>query len=142
MYQFSPTSLLRLATCHEDLQLIFKVSILTSRIDFGIAEGHRSIGKQLEYFRAGKSKIDGVEKKGKHNYTPSMAVDIYAYYNGSAKWDKESLCYLAGHIIAVADQLFGEGQVGFKIRWGGNWSNDGVIVHDQTFDDLPHFELV
>ena len=142
MFTFSPTSARRLGTCHPDIQLIMTTSIQTSRIDFGIAEGHRSVEDQLRYFNEGKSRIDGINKKGKHNYSPSLAVDIYAYYNGAAQWDKETLCYLAGHIIATADQLYGEGKVTHKIRWGGNWDQDSVIVHDQTFDDLPHFELI
>jgi hypothetical protein len=27
-----------------------------------------------------------------------------------------------------------------KIRWGGDWDSDN-IMKDQTFNDLPHFQL-
>lgn len=30
---------------------------------------------------------------------------------------------------------------GVKIRWGGDWDGDWIHT-DQSFHDLPHFELV
>jgi peptidoglycan L-alanyl-D-glutamate endopeptidase CwlK len=102
---------------------------------------HR-IEKQHQYFKEGKSKIDGVTKKGKHNYIPSLAVDIYPYFDNGAKWDNEHLSYLSGIIHAVSEMLFASGKITHKIRWGGNWDMDGIILIDQSFDDRPHFELV
>jgi peptidoglycan L-alanyl-D-glutamate endopeptidase CwlK len=32
-------------------------------------------------------------------------------------------------------------KMGIKIRWGGDWDRDEEL-HDQTFFDLPHFELI
>ena len=142
MYKFGKTSKERLATCHLDLQMIMNESIKITNVDFGIAEGHRSIEKQQQYFKEGKSKIDGVNKKGKHNFTPSLAVDIYPYFDNGAKWDNEHLSYLSGIIHAVSEMLFADGEITHKIRWGGNWDRDGVILLDQSFDDRPHFELV
>jgi len=141
-HKFGNSSKQRLSTCHTDLQLIMNTAIGISDIDFGIAEGHRSIEDQQKYFREGKSKIDGINKKGKHNYSPSLAADIYAYVNGKASWSNEDLNYLAGLIHAVAEMLFSQGKVSHKIRWGGNWDMDGEILIDQSFDDRPHFELV
>jgi len=142
MHKFGKTSKARLDTCHPDLQLIMNRAIELSNVDMGIAEGHRSVEKQQEYFNAGKSRIDGITKKGKHNYTPSLAVDIYAYVNGAANWDIEQLCYLAGIIHVVSETYFSTGKTKHKIRWGGNWDMDGVILIDQNFDDGPHFELI
>lgn len=142
MFKFGKTSKERLITCHADIQLIMNESIKITNVDFGIAEGHRSIEKQKQYFKEGKSKIDGVNKKGKHNYTPSLAVDIYPYFDNGAKWDNEHLSYLAGIIHAVSEMLFASGKITHKIRWGGNWDMDGIILIDQSFDDRPHFELV
>lgn len=31
--------------------------------------------------------------------------------------------------------------MGVKIRWGGDWDLD-TDLKDNTFDDLPHFELI
>lgn len=141
-YNFSGTSRRRLETCHKDLQMIMNVAISVSDIDFGIAEGHRSIEDQQRYFNEGKSKIDGINKLSKHNYTPSMAVDIYPYFDGGAKWEKEHSSYLAGLIHGVSEMLFKEKLIEHKIRWGGNWDMDGIILLDQSFDDRPHFELI
>lgn len=141
-YQFSNTSKERLSTADEDLQLIMKKAIGISKIDFGIAEGHRSVEKQQQYYREGKSKIDGINKKSKHNYNPSRAVDIYAYVNGKANWDTQHLSYLSGLFEGIAYYLKEKGLISHDIRWGGNWDNDGIIMDDQSFDDLPHFEII
>ena len=142
MTNFGKTSLDRLSTCHPDLQLIMTEALSISNVNFGIAEGHRSIEKQQQYFKEKKSKIDGVTRKGKHNYSPSLAVDIYPYFEGKAQWDNEHLSYLSGVIHAVSEMLFKEGRTSHKVRWGGNWDSDGIILLDQSFDDRPHFELV
>ena len=142
MFRLGKTSKKRLETCHKDLQLIINEAIKITNVDFGVAEGHRSIEKQKQYFDEGKSKIDGVNKKGKHNYNPSLAVDIYPYFNNGAKWDNEHLSYLAGVVHAVSSLLLEQGKISHKIRWGGNWDMDGVILLDQSFDDRPHFELI
>ncbi len=141
MFRFGRKSKTQLKTCHEDLQLIMNEAIKISDVDFGIAEGYRSIEKQMQYFEEGKSKLDGVNKMSKHNYSPSLAVDIYAYYNKKASWDKEHLSYLAGIIHAVSEILFEQQKITYKLRWGGNWDGDGIILKDQSFDDRPHFEL-
>lgn len=136
IYKFGTTSKERLSTCHEDLQKVLESAIALSPIDFGIAEGHRTIERQKQLFDEGKSKIDGITKKGKHNYSPSLAVDVYAFVNGKASWDAKELCLIAGVILSVAANY------GIKLRWGGNWDNDGQIISDQNFIDLPHFELI
>ena len=142
MYKFGNRSKSKLSTCHKDIQLIMNEAIKITNVDFGIAEGYRSIEKQQQYFKEGKSKIDGVNKKGKHNYSPSLAVDIYPYFENGAKWDNEHLSYLSGIIHAVSEMLLTDGKISHKVRWGGNWDMDGVILIDQSFDDRPHFELV
>lgn len=141
-HKFGKSSEEKLSTCHQDLQLIMRKAISISDIDFGIAEGHRSIEVQQQYFKEGKSKIDGIKVKGKHNYTPSLAADIYAFVNGKATWENEHITYLAGLIAAVADILLEQKKITHTIRWGGNWDMDGEILLDQSFDDRPHFELV
>lgn len=145
-YSFGKRSLDLLATCHSDLQSIAKLAISRSDVDFGISEGHRTIERQKELFDQGKSKIDGVSKKGKHNHYPSMAFDIYAYHPDAATrsklaYDVPTLSYIAGVITSCAKELLDAREISHGLRWGGNWDSDGVILHDQSFDDLPHFEL-
>lgn len=147
MFKFGNKSTERLKTCHVDLQQIMQLAISRSSIDFAITEGHRSIERQQELYKQGKSRIDGVHQKGKHNYFPSMAVDLAIYHPDLSTrkkilYDTNSLSYVAGIIESCAKELYEKGTIKHLIRWGGNWDKDGVIVHDQKFDDLPHFELV
>jgi len=89
------------------------------------------------------SKIDGINKKGKHNYNPSMAFDFYIYVPGKKlSYDKLHLTFVAGLIIAVAKMLILDNKITHDIRWGGNWDSDGELISDQSFDDLPHIELI
>jgi len=142
MYKFSKRSKLRLETCHPDIRQIMTVALSLSDIDFGITEGHRSTKKQKEYFDKGLSEKDGITLLSKHNYSPSLAVDIYPYFNNRADWDKEHLSYLAGIIHAVSETLYSTKKIKHRMRWGGNWDMDGTIIKDQSFNDRPHFELI
>lgn len=117
-------------------------AIKITNIDFGISEGFRTVKRQQECYKKGLSTKDGIVNKSKHNYSPSLAVDIYPYYGGKAKWDTEHLCYLAGIIHTVSKLLFEQGKITHRIRWGGNFDMDGIILIDQSFDDCPHFELI
>ncbi len=146
-YSFGKSSSDKLQTCHPDLIRIHNLAISRSRIDFGISEGHRSLARQKLLFDQGRSKIDGINKIGKHNHKPSMATDIYIYHpeleiRQKLAYDLGSLCYVAGLIMCCVDELLEKGEITHSIRWGGNWDKDGVILQDQGFDDLPHFELV
>lgn len=148
MYRFSKTSIERLTTCHRDLQIIFESAIESSLVDFGIACGVRTVKEQQELYASGRTKpgpilthVDGIKKKSKHNHEPSLAVDIYAYYDGKAQWDRSHLTYLGGHIMATAAMLRAAGTIQSKLRWGGNWDGDGIVISDQNFMDLPHFDI-
>ena len=155
MYNLGNTSNKRLNTCNSDIQLIIREAIKVTQIDFGVAQGERTIEQQQEYYNDGKSKInpstyitlEALLDKAKHIVDgdirkKSDAVDIYAYVNGKASWDNRYLCYLGGVITSTASRLFNEELVKTKIRWGGNWDNDGEIITDQSFQDLPHFESI
>ena len=131
-----------MATCDQSLQDVFNLAIKRSPIDFGVACGERTIEEQKELYRQGRTKsgnivtnVDGVKNISKHNHSPSQAVDIYAYFNGKAQWEVKHLCMIAGVVMSCADEL------GFSIRWGGNWNQNGEIISDQNFQDLPHFEI-
>jgi len=147
MNKFGSTSDEKLNTCHKDLQLIMRLAISRSKIDFGISEGHRTVQKQLQYFNEGKSKVDGIKVKGKHNFIPAEATDIYVYHpdvetRRKLAYDRSHLSYIAGIVESCAEELFAKGLITHKIRWGANWDSDNVIDYDQPFDDFPHFELL
>ena len=146
-FSFGTRSTEQLKTCHEDLQKILELAIQSSKVDFGISEGHRTVLRQYELFLMGRSKIDGVTRKGKHNKVPSMAADIFIYHPDTKTrrqlaYDISHLCYVAGVIDSCAKELLEQGEISHAIRWGGNWDSDGIIAIDQTFDDYPHFELI
>jgi peptidoglycan L-alanyl-D-glutamate endopeptidase CwlK len=129
MFKYSVQSKNNLATCHQDLQKLFNEVI--KNYDCSILQGWRSNEEQEELFKAGRSKLRA--KQSKHNKNPSLAVDVVPY---PVDWDdKDRFYHFAGYVKGVADTM------GIKIRWGGDWNNNNSF-DDQTFDDLPHFELI
>lgn len=129
MAQFGERSRRELATLHPELQrLLYEV---IRHIDFTVTEGHRDKAAQDAAFERGASKVQWPNSK--HNATPSLAADIYPYPINFKQ--KERFYYLAGIVKGIASQM------GITIRWGGDWDGDADL-YDQTFYDLPHFELV
>lgn len=128
-YSFGPESRREIATLHPDLALLCNTVIQV--YDFSVLEGHRSNERQAELLRQGKSKLGPGESK--HNSNPSRAVDCAPY---PIDWDNHARFYLlAGMFFQAANEF------GIYIRWGGDWDRDWVHS-DQSFFDLPHFELV
>lgn len=128
MYHFGKTSLERLETCHPDLQKVMHEAIKIT--DFTVLCGHRGEESQNQAYREGRSKL--VFPKSKHNAFPALAIDIAPW---PIAWDdREQFYYTAGIIIGVARSLE------IPLRHGGDWDSDGRIT-DNTWDDLPHFEL-
>lgn len=131
MPKFGNTSTIKLNTVHPDLQKVLNKAI--EFIDFAITEGYRDQATQDKYFAEGKSKLKF--PNGEHNKMPSNAVDIVPYINGKPSYKEKDCVYYAGFIIGIAESM------NIKLRWGGNWDEDGEIISDQTFQDLVHFEL-
>ncbi len=134
MPNYGKRSRKQLGTCHRDLQTIF--SAILPYIDHSIIEGTRDEETQNRYFNEGKSKIK--YPNGKHNSTPSMAVDVVPYPEGYG--DVKKMILLAGYVMCITEQLYREGKIEHKIRWGGDWDSDKDLK-DQTFNDYPHYEL-
>ena len=151
-----------LGELHCDLQMILQWGLEYSPVDFGLNEGYRIPAKQFEYFKVGRKQAengswypkdpnkkgiltncDGTHIKSNHNYKPCTAVDIYIFVVGKSKltYDLAHISLVAGVLIATAHFLYEQGKIQHKLRWGGNWDNDGEILYDQDFDDTPHFEL-
>ncbi len=140
MPKFGKRSQQRLDTCHEDLQKICNEVIVS--IDFSVLEGRRTLEKQQEYFRTGRSQLDGIHKKSKHQSIPSQAVDVAPYpidFSQASK-AKARFYMLAGYFFEAAKVLLERGEISHELRWGGDWDSDKSF-EDQSFDDLPHFEL-
>ena len=127
---FSPESEKQLATCHVDLQKVFRKVI--QYWDCQVLEGKRSEAQQKINVGTGASKT----LDSKHVYPinlPSLAVDVVPY---PVKWkDYQRFYAFGGFVIGVAHSM------DIILRWGGDW-NSNREFSDQTFNDLPHFELV
>lgn len=123
-YKLSAISMKRLDTCHPDIQIVVLKAIEISPIDFGVACGERNKKDQNKAFDEKKSRIKW--PNGKHNKSPSLAVDLYAYVDSQASWNESHLSMLAGVILSVANNL------GINLKWGGHW---------KKFIDMPHYEI-
>jgi len=129
MYSYSKTSSKKLATADPQLQELFNEVIKV--IDCTIVFGHRGRKEQEEMVRKGYSKLHF--PMSKHNSKPSRAVDAVPY---PIDWEnRERFVYFAGIVKGIAHKL------GVKMRWGGDWDNDNQL-RDQTWMDLPHYELL
>ena len=128
MARFGRRSKERLATCEKDLQMVFNEVI--KHVDCSVLEGHRNGERQNKLYEEGKTKVR--YPNGRHNSSPSRAVDVTPY---PVDWkDRERQTLFAGFVLGVANQI------GINLRWGGDWDQD-FEVQDNKFDDFPHFEL-
>jgi peptidoglycan L-alanyl-D-glutamate endopeptidase CwlK len=145
MPTFSRASLSRLRTCDPRLQALFREVVL--RFDCAILEGVRSDERQADLYHQGKSKLDGVRQRSKHQAGPdglSRAVDVAPYpidWNVNKKAVSDRWLDFARVVLEVADEQ------GVSVRWGGDWDCDWSRKTDprhdvgQRFNDWPHWEL-
>ena len=128
MPKFGKRSKERLATCDERLQEVFNEVI--QFVDCSVLEGHRSQERQDKLYDEGKTKVK--YPNGRHNSSPSRAVDVTPY---PVDWeDRERQTLFAGFVLGIARAK------GIKLRWGGDWDMDFQVM-DNRFDDFPHFEV-
>ncbi len=129
MYYYSKRSENNLSTAHPDLQQLFREVIKV--IDCTIIFGHRTEEQQEHQFELGHTSLH--YPKSKHNHNPSLAIDAVPC---PIDWhDRERFVYFAGIVKGIAFQM------NIKLRWGGDWDNDNQL-RDQTWMDLPHYELL
>lgn len=134
MPKFSKASLDQLATCHPELQILFNEVI--KYFDCKVTEGFRNEANQNKAFSEGKSKLRWPH--GKHNKTPSIAVDVYPCPIDMK--DTARFYFFAGYVLGTAQQLKNQGKMKHGICFGGDWDGD-TEVKDETFRDLVHFQL-
>lgn len=131
----SSASQSKLNTCHPDLVRLFNE--VSKHYAFTVVCGSRSDFDQKKMFDQKLSKVDGVKIKSKHQVDKenplARAVDVAP---NPIDWnDKIRFYHFAGRVQGIAIGL------GIKIRWGGDWDDDNDFK-DNSFNDLPHFELV
>lgn len=134
MHYFGKTSKKKLLECHPDLQRLFNEVI--KHLNCAVITGHRGEQEQNQAFWENHSLFEYPQSK--HNNIPSLASDVVPWFHirPHIRWDNRDRFYcFGGFVLGIAAKM------GINIRWGGDWDQDGNL-HDQTFFDLPHFELV
>jgi hypothetical protein len=154
MPNFSQRSKDRLKTCDNKIQLICNEAIKYT--DFTIVTGHRTKEEQNDLYEKGFSKLKW--PKGKHNSSPSQAVDVAPYIKpfgaifggpeqvkrivqqtGKSKAEVNSFIEKAyARLVGILEGIAMSN--GINIRVGLDWDNDFNTL-DQTFHDLGHIEL-
>ncbi len=125
-FKLGKNSINNLAGVDGRLIAIADLAIELTNIDFGMPStgGLRTEADQAKLFADGVSKADGVNNKSYHQ--SGKAMDVYAYVDGKASWDKLHLAVIASAMLQASAQL------GYKLKWGGLW---------KSWQDYPHFEI-
>lgn len=136
-YEFGLRSRQRLSGVNPDLVDVMNRAISISTQDFSIIEGIRSIERQRELFKSGKSQT--MESR----HITGNAIDLVSH---PVSWEFEDFYPIANAVIQAAKDC------DVKVRWGGNWkvqdlrewegtAEELVDAYTGKFYDLPHFEL-
>lgn len=130
-FAFGERSQRRLDTIDGMLKAVIEKALSYQVMDFTILQGNRPIEEQQRLYAKGRTTeggivtyVDGINNKSKHNYLPSLAVDI-APYPSLFESSDEQWGMLAGLVQAAANELK------VNIIWGGNFNK---------LKDKPHFE--
>lgn len=148
-YKLSQRSLDRLEGVDERLVAVVKQAITTTKIDFGVIQGMRTLEMQKELVAKGASQT----MKSKH--LTGHAVDLMAYISGRGSWELNLYDDIADAMKEAGDAL------GVRLRWGAAWHVNDLRKWEGTmeaamngyidlrrsqgrrpFIDGPHFELV
>jgi peptidoglycan L-alanyl-D-glutamate endopeptidase CwlK len=136
MPKFSQSSFSKLSSCHIDLQVLFYEVI--KNFDCTILEGYRNEKDQEEAFEKGNTKVH--YPHGKHNRTPSLAVDVIPY---PVDWKDSKLhLWFGGYVLGIAQMLKDQGKMTHSLRWGGSWDGLGKLDKPGQLNDPVHFELM
>jgi len=155
MPHFGNSSRRKLATAHPMLQEL--CNRVVEHHDITILIGHRTEEEQNAAHASGASTKPFPQSK--HNVFPSMAVDVAPWpipegwgdLNGQApkardlEWKERVKFYemIACFRFAWNQMMsdFPELRWKYRLRFGADWDGDNDY-RDQTFDDLPHIELI
>lgn len=123
MNKISSRSIKNIQGIDPRLSLIVGMVLARGKVDLTITCGLRSLEDQQKAFKNGASKLDGINKKSKHQI--GKAIDFIPYpFNG---WgDIKSFKKVGEELKVCADYL------GIKNSYGGDW---------KSFKDYPHFQL-
>lgn len=131
MYAFSSVSRRRLNTVDEPLRAIIQKAMDLQVMDFTVLCGVRTPDEQKELVSKGLSRTLNSRHLPNVNGL-SEAVDIAPY---PIDWNDHHAFHRLAGIIQAAAAIHNT-----PLRWGGDWDSDND-TQDQSFIDLPHFEL-
>ena len=105
------------------LQSIINLAMFRGRVDFTVIEGLRTTERQAELHKDGKSLLDGITKRSKHQ--DGMAIDFIPYpFKG---WeDTKAFQKIGNELKECAFAL------GYHATYGGDWV---------SFKDWGHFQI-
>ena len=137
-YKFSKKSLGNLAGCEPGLIEITNNALKKGYIDFGISCGLRTLDKQKEYVRTGRSQtLDSLHLEQKDGF--SHAVDLFWYDSqGIDVFTLESKKLASAQQIIdgwnqLAKAMFASAmELGIVIEWGGFWKGSWDKSHFQV----------
>lgn len=120
MKSLPAASSLKIKVIHPDLRKVIEAAYQTSKVDFIVTEGLRSLARQQELLKAGAS----TTLNSRH--ITGHAVDVAALVEGKADWHPQLYSQIADAIFEEAAKL------NISVKWGGDW---------KSFKDYCHFEL-
>lgn len=123
-YVLGAKSLANLSGVHDDLVDVVKRAIELTEQDFSVHEGLRTAERQAKLYKAGASKLDGVNQISRHQ--TGHAVDLVPYVAGQLRWEWELIFPIADAVRHAAVDLR------IPIRWGGTWS----VITEKRYDGL------
>ncbi len=130
MFGYSKRSRDNLAGTHPDLQKVFNEVIKRTPTDFIITEGRRTMARQHQLVRDGKSWT----YNSYHLY--GLAVDIVPLKKGKISWAIVDFIPIIKVITEVADEM------GIDVRSGYlMWGKDGPHFQLHTIDGKPAREV-
>lgn len=125
-FYLSGRDLQRLIGVHPDLVRVVERAATLAPSPFMVLEGVRSLARQRQYFRAGKTRT----MRSRH--LTGHAVDLAPLIDTDGDGDREvSWNWADFRPLARAVKLAAE-QVGVPVEWGGDWKG---------FPDGSHWQL-
>lgn len=140
-FKWGTASLAHRGTLCPELQVVVDRALEISPFDISITEGFRDRGRQEQMVREGRSKVHWPNSM--HNINPSLAVDLFPRPVGMPAdeiWKNPLVFHALAGVMFAAAEAVSLRVTGYKLRWGGDWDGDWT-AKDQSFHDLPHFEL-
>jgi len=148
-FKLSTRSLDRLIGVDPRLVAVVKAAIHSTKVDFGVICGMRTLEEQQDLVAKGASQT----MKSKH--LQGYAVDLMAYCGSRASWELNLYDDIADAMAEAARE------VDVPIRWGAAWHISNIAQSQGTMEDAmtsytderrtqgrrpfidgPHFELM